>query len=76
MITLALVVFARLIDGNRSNEGKAKLKHDKEAEKRTISIYTPMDPEWAPRTIHPRAVPNRTEHLRAEPNRGPNARAR
>ena len=23
-------------------------------------------PEWAPRTVHPRTVPNRTEHFRAE----------
>ena len=24
------------------------------------------DAEWAPRTVHPRTVPNRTEHFRAE----------
>ena len=24
------------------------------------------DPDWAPRTVHPRTVPNRTEHFRAE----------
>ena len=23
-------------------------------------------PDWAPRTVHPRTVPNRTEHFRAE----------
>ena len=23
-------------------------------------------PDWAPRTVHPRTVPNRTEHLQAE----------
>ena len=36
---------------------------------RQYSVRLPsniLSPEWAPRTVHPRTVPNRTEHLRAE----------
>jgi hypothetical protein len=32
----------------------------------TSQIFMPTEPEWAYRTVHPRAEPNRTVHFRAE----------